>query len=293
MARHGRDDRRHEHLVFEVEVAVEQLRREERAGERRVEERPDARAHAGGHELAARGDRQAQRAREPRTEARADLRDRALAPGRAAGADEDRRRERLHGDRDRPHASAAEVVGLDRGVRAVARGLRRELLDEPAREQPAERGQQGDRPAADRPRRLRQVERLRLVRGAAERDAPDLPEEEPVEEVEHRHERDRAEPGEHADDHREHERAPDAGAAVVRRLAQHPRPCGKTGFLLLFRHRQMSSRSLSARRARRAAAAAVSAARLERPSPSAERPAAETLTTKCGRFGVPSWRRTS
>ena len=67
---------------------------------------------------------------EERAEARADLGDRPLAPGRAPGADRDRRRDRL--DRGHPSAHPAELVveSLDHRVRTMALGLRREEVNE-------------------------------------------------------------------------------------------------------------------------------------------------------------------
>ena len=140
-----RDERRDERLGLDV-VAVEELGPEDRAAERRAEDRPDARGHPDGDRDPRVARVEVEDASEEGPEAGADLRCRALAAARPARADRDRRRDQLDGRDPRPDAARMVVKGGDRGVGAVALGLGREAEHDDPGDQPAERDDERDRP---------------------------------------------------------------------------------------------------------------------------------------------------
>ena len=140
-----RDERRDDRLDLEV-VDVEYLARQERAAERRAEDRADAGPDPRGDRDPPVGDIEVEPPREQRAEPGRDLRGGSLAAGRAARADGDRRRDQL--DRRNARADAAVVVmdGRDRRVGAVALGLGGELEHDETGENVRRRRHQGQPP---------------------------------------------------------------------------------------------------------------------------------------------------
>ena len=156
----GRDDGA-EHDDAEgarLEVAQDQLEGEEDAGDRRVEGGGDPARRAAGDQQPDLCPAEACQLPERRAHRGADLDDRPLAPDRAAGADAERRGERLD---DRDPAADPALVAVDGEHHlgdAVTAGLRREAVDQrPVEEAADDRHDEDDEGAEERKVRVGEV----------------------------------------------------------------------------------------------------------------------------------------
>ncbi len=146
-------------------------------------------------------------ARHERSDRAADLHRRPLAPAGAAGAEGENRGQRLHRRDALAHQAAALVKGLDHRVAAAARRLRREPRGEdPARQRPERRDQRHE--PEPRHLTLREVPEHRLPMSAQPPIPHELPEEQPLDELEPAEEEHRDDPGADTD-----ERGVEQGAA--------------------------------------------------------------------------------
>ena len=166
---HAGDPRGNDDLGLELGRAVQDLRGEHRPGQGGAEDRCDARAHARRHEDAAVGRTQPQDIGQQRAEAGPDLRDGALASAGAARPEGHRAGDDLDQRNPGPDQPVAVMVRTDDGVGAVALGLGRQLEDEDAADETAEREDQQQQPRMERPRYLREPGQDRFAEGTGVR----------------------------------------------------------------------------------------------------------------------------
>ena len=138
---HARDQGVH----LEV-LAVEHLDRGDGTPKRRPEDGPESPGGPGQQQDAAVAGAQAELGADVRADPRADLGDRSLLPRATAGRERDHRGEPLDHGHARWHLPPPLVEGADHLVRTGTLGFGREAVDEQARDQPADGGEQEDQP---------------------------------------------------------------------------------------------------------------------------------------------------
>jgi hypothetical protein len=228
---HGRGHRGgHQGVALDVGVSVEDLAGEHRSGQRSPEDGTDAGSHTGREHDPAVPSREFEQPAEEGAEAGPDLGDRPFATGRSAGAQGNRRRDRLD-DRD-PAADLAPLVmeGVNRRVGAVAFGLGSEAVDQQAGGQAADGHHGHEQPGPELTRhRLEDrsfSDRLTAVQMG------DPAEGGMLDNLADKKEGDSAQPRHDPDHRREHEplaRGPEFEVADCREQIVHAEAAGQTG----------------------------------------------------------------
>ena len=247
---HAREDGRHERVGLEV-VAVQHLDGEQRGAERGAEDRRDAGGHAGHRQDAPLAGSGGEPAANQRAERRADVHGGSLAPAGAAARERGDRGERLDRDHPRADPAAVQVVGLDGRVAAAARALGREPRGEEAAREPAQRREQREQPGTERAR-CRLAEH-RLAGGAEGNVAGEVPEQEPLADLEGGEERGPEDAGEATEDGRMEQGAAEEAQVERGRERRHPcqagpqRPGGERSSIVRHCHPRDSTRERSSR----------------------------------------------
>ena len=137
---------RYQDFAFHA-LQIQNFRRQDAAAERRFKDGGNTGAHTGGHGDAAVFNGKVGYLSDERTETGAHLGGRAFRAGAAAGADGNRRGDKFNVGDAPADVPVLVVESVDGGIGAVAFGFRRQFINDKSRQQTAQRGNDGNRPA--------------------------------------------------------------------------------------------------------------------------------------------------